>query len=95
MAIGTTRKDPNATRKYTVSWERWLENLSDEGQTIQESTWIVPEGVEKLDDSHTEDKTIIWLKGGTPGARYNIVNRITTDDGQIEDATLELIIKQN
>lgn len=94
MAIGTIRKDPNSTRKYTINWSRFLAKCSETPQTIADSDWLVPDGLEKADESKTDTKTVIWLKGGTLGAHYLLVNRITTSDDQIEDATLDVIIEE-
>lgn len=93
MAIGTIYKDPNSTRKYTIDWTRFLSKCAEIPPDISTSTWEVPAGLEKVDESHTTKKTVIWVRGGTIGARYDVVNRITTSDNQIEDSTLEFIIQ--
>ncbi len=92
MAVGTTRKDPDSKRKYTIDWTRWLRSQVV-GEFISASNWIVPTGLTKVDESFTTEKTTIWLTGGTLGANYDVVNRITTNVGQIEDATLEIIVE--
>lgn len=94
MAIGTTHKDPNSTRKYTIDWTKWLSKCAEVAQDISASSWIVPDGLELLDESFSAKKTVIWLRGGTIGAHYDVVNHITAADGQTEDSTLEIIIKQ-
>jgi hypothetical protein len=94
MAIGTTKKDPNSTRKYTVDWTRFLAKCAEVAQDISASDWTVPTGLELIDEDFTSKKTVIWLRGGTLGARYDVINRITAGDGQIQDATIEVIIEE-
>ncbi len=93
MAIATRKKDPNSTRKFTIKWARWLLSQGS-GEVIANSEWIVPEGLNKLSEGFDTVSATIWISGGTDGAIYRVINRITTDDGQIQDATLEIIIKE-
>ena len=66
-------KDPNAILDYSIPWATWLGT-----DTIVTSTWIVPTGITKVTDTKTTTTTTIWLSGGTVGAEYALVNRITT-----------------
>jgi hypothetical protein len=92
MPIGTRYKDPESTRKYTIDWTRWLASQTP-GEVIAESDWLVPEGLTLLDEQAETHKTIIWLSGGTLGATYSVINRVITSVGQIQDATIELIME--
>jgi hypothetical protein len=92
MPIGTRYKDPDAKRKYTINWTKWLAS-QDEGETIEESDWIVPDGLTNIDESFDDYNAMIWISGGTLGATYNVINRIITSTGQIQDATIELIMQ--
>jgi hypothetical protein len=91
MAVGTRYKDPDSKRKYTIDWTRWLASQSP-GEVISNSVWVVPTGLTQLDAGATSYKTTIWLTSGTDGARYDVINRITTSAGQIQDATIEIIM---
>ena len=93
MAIATRKKDPNAKRKYSINWTRWLASQSVD-EVIDDSEWIVPSGLNKIDEGFTSKITTIWLTGGTEGATYTVVNRITTSVGQIQDASFELFVEQ-
>jgi hypothetical protein len=92
MPIGTRYKDPDATRRYTIDWTRWLASQSP-GEVISESDWLVPDGLLMQDHGHEPYKTIVWLSGGTLGATYSVINRVITSVGQVQDATIELIME--
>lgn len=93
MAAFSCKKDPNALRKYTISWSRWLASQSD-GEQLDGSEWIVPEGLTLVQEAFDTTKVVLWLSGGTLGATYQVVNRITTNIGQIEDATIEIFMEE-
>lgn len=86
----TFSKDPDAVLDYETDWTSWL--VDDD--TIVTSTWIVPNGLVKNSDSHTDTKATVWLSGGNLNARYDVVNRITTSQGRTEDRTLSFNIRQ-
>lgn len=92
MPIGTRYKDPDSTRKYTIDWTPWLRSQTP-GEVITESEWIVPEGLTLNDEGFENFKTVVWLSSGTVGATYTVVNRVTTSVGQIQDASIELIME--
>jgi hypothetical protein len=92
MPIGTRYKDPDATRRYTIDWTRWLASQAP-NETLAESDWIIPDGLTMNDHNHEPYKTIVWISGGTLGATYSVINRIITSDGQVQDATIELIME--
>lgn len=84
------KKDKDATLDYQLDWEDWLN-----GDTIQSSQWIVPNGITKESDSFDSNNTLIWLSGGTIGVSYQVINRITTvgtTEQRIEDRTIVLKI---
>jgi hypothetical protein len=78
-------KDPDDILDYSIDWSNWLET-----DTILTSTWILPTGISKINDSHSSTITIIWLSGGTAGETYEILNRITTAGGRTKDKTIRL-----
>ena len=82
-------KDPDAIVDYGIPWTAWL--VAD---TIATSTWVVPTGITKASDTFTTTQTTIWLSGGTVGAEYTLVNRITTAAGRTQDQTIYIRIEE-
>lgn len=80
-------KDPNATLDYVINWTSWLA-----GDTIASSAHTVPTGLTLVSESETTTHTTVWVSGGTAGQKYEIICRITTAAGRIEDRTIELKI---
>jgi len=85
----TFTKDPNANLDYTIDWAAWLD-----GDTIDTSDWTVPTGLTKTDETNDTTSATVWLSGGAVGARYSVVNRITTAEGRTEDRTLTIVVKE-
>ena len=81
-------KDPNSRLDYGFNWEDWLN-----GDTIYSSSWTVPSGLTELSNNHNNTITWIWLSGGTAGAVYKVINRITTVGGRTDDKTLTVIMR--
>lgn len=86
MAIGRVSKDADATEPYSIDWSKYL----PAGFNIATSEWAI-EGFDDgamilpFDKVLVGNITKIWVKGGTPGKQYKIVNHIVTDedvDGQ-------------
>lgn len=82
-------KDPDDILDYQVNWAARL--LS--GEAITGSTWVVPAGITQDDDEFTDTTATIWLSGGTAGTTYNVVSRITTDQGRQMDQTTRIKVK--
>lgn len=85
-------KDPDAKLDYSINWAAWLGV-----DTISVSTWIADTGITIAGSpapSNTATVATVWLSGGTLGGVYNVVNRITTAAGRIQDATLVIQIAQ-
>lgn len=88
-------KDPNAVLNYMVDWADeekgpWLAT----GEEISTSTWIVPAGITKTDESDTTTTATIWLSGGTVGESYLLTNRITTNQGRIDDRSFRIYVRE-
>lgn len=81
-------KDPNATLDYQIDWSAWLGT-----DTITASTWIVPTGITKTNDTFTSTTATIWLAGGTVGSQYVVTNRITTGGGRTEDRSITVVVR--
>jgi len=84
-------KDPDAFIDYNIDWSKWLDAVT--GDIITNSVWIVPVGLTKDNDSFTNSQTTVWLSGGVLGVTYNLVNRITTANGRIQDQTIQILVK--
>jgi len=90
MSNNTFVKDPDATLDYTVDWSSWMAESDD----IASSEWTVPAGITKESDTYDDDSATIWLSGGSAGSSYEITNRITTEDGRLEDRTLVIVVME-
>ncbi|MDE2469201.1 MAG: hypothetical protein KGL35_10790 [Bradyrhizobium sp.] len=62
--------------------------------TIATSTFTLPLGITSTQASFTNTKSKIWLSGGTVGASYEILNRITTAGGRTMDQTVKIKLKE-
>jgi hypothetical protein len=89
-------KDPSAVKDYACDWTRWLQ----EGETVTDSTWIVPDGLTAGDGtngalapSHEGGVAVVWLMGGVDRTTYQVVNRITTSMGRTDDRTLTIYVR--
>lgn len=81
-------KDPDAVLDYQIDWSAWLDS-----DTITTSEWIVPDGIVKDSDSHTDTAATIWLSGGTLNTTYLVTNRITTAAGRTDDRTIRITVR--
>lgn len=89
--VRTFRKDPNANLDYGFDWSDWMES----GDTIEASEWLFSvAGLVAGDEAFGDDATSIWIAGGTDGMEYLVTNRITTQDGRIEDRTFQISVVQ-
>lgn len=82
-------KDPDARLDYRVDWTSWLDS-----DTIANSEWIIPTGIVYEADTFDTTSATVWLSGGSLGSSYEVVNRITTAAGRIDDRTITIIIRQ-
>lgn len=87
--MATFIKDPNASLQYGVSWASWLAA----GEQITTSTWIVPAGITGGTQSNTTTAATIRLSGGTAGQSYAITNRISTNQGNTDDRTITIVVR--
>lgn len=86
-------KDPDAKLPFTVDWTAWL---AAEQDTASGVVWLVPTGLTEESTpapSLTDGKATVWLSGGTLGADYDVVCRLTTTGGRIDDRTLRVQIR--
>ena len=81
-------KDPAARKPYRWNWAVRYPN-----DAITASTFTVDTGLTLVSSSKDESTTTAWLEGGTAGVDYNVVNRITTAAGVIDEWTLTLKVR--
>ncbi len=87
--MSTFIKDPDASLQYEVSWASWLAA----GEEITSSEWIVPVGITEVSTANTETAATIRLSGGAAGQSYAVTNRITTNQGNTDDRTITLVVR--
>jgi hypothetical protein len=98
-------KDPDATLTYGFNWASkdgtndgtasdtgWLQGL-----TIASSTWSISGtdgGLTSTFDDNSTTQTSITLTGGTLHGVYEVTNRMTASDGQIEERSFRIRVEQ-
>ncbi len=82
-------KDPDEVLDYQLVWTSRLKT-----DTITDSEWIIPVGINLDSDSSTTTTTTIWLSGGTLDEVYELLNRITTAGGRVMDQSIKIAIKK-
>jgi hypothetical protein len=89
--LQTWTKDPAATLDYSVDWDAddWLGT-----DTIASVTWTVPPGITSVSTSATTTVATIFLSGGVVAQNYDVVCRITTAGGRIDERTIQIQVRQ-
>jgi hypothetical protein len=85
-------KDPNATRVYDIDWTPVVGT-----KTLDSSQWIEPGVVgEPVVDAQSFSGQTVTVKfsGGTDGQDYEFINRVGFGDGESDDQTFILRIRQ-
>jgi hypothetical protein len=90
MSLATFTHDPNSRIDYTINWASWLAA----GETISSVVWEVPSPLVKVSQVNTTTAATARIEGGEVGNTYEVVCRITTNLGQIEDRTIKLKVKE-
>lgn len=105
MALDETRiwtKDPGST----LSVGLWWRDVPARGGKLQSVAWVVPAGLNKIsegintttlvDDGITYpigQVALVRLSGGTAGADVDIVCRITTTGGDVDERTITVRVR--
>ena len=86
----TFTKDPDAVLDYSVDWLLWLA-----GDQISSSEWVLELGatIQKITDTFTNSRTVVWLGGGDKGITYLVTNRIVTVGGRTDDRTISVKVE--
>lgn len=90
MTFGPVVKDPSASLNYSIDW---TENLS--GETIGTSNWSSsPAGLTVgTVGTFAGLVTQTSVSGGTSGQCYQIINRVTTVSGIVDDRSIEIRVE--
>jgi hypothetical protein len=83
-------KDPDAVLDYRWDWTAWLAD----GEVISTSVVLAPAGITLDSDTNDTTSTTAWLSGGTNGTDYDVVNRISTNQGRTDDRTMRIHVMQ-
>jgi hypothetical protein len=83
-------KDPNARLDFAVDWSASL----PDGDSITSSLWLVPDDLATDTPSIDGTTTAVWISGGVAGRTYQVTNRITTEDGRVDDRTLRIAVTE-
>lgn len=97
-------KDPEAKLRYGLDWSPYIERYLREfggypgvsTLTLDESSWSVePEGELSIyEDSHNDTVAVVGLEGGVAPKEYTATNHVVFSDGQIDERSLTVKIKQ-
>lgn len=96
----TYTHDPDAVLDYGADWSAWLAEVDD---TITASTWTISTIADdeaplvndaEKGDTFDDTTTTIWVKGGTVGEIYKLINHITTAAGRQDDRTLTVEVEE-
>lgn len=87
--IPIRRKDPSARKPYGIDWTGVIG-----ADLISTSTWEAPAGIVQEGGTSTATTTAVWVSGGELGRSYDVVNRITTLGGLVDDQTIRFVIEQ-
>lgn len=82
-------KDPDSIRSFGINWAEFLD-----GQAFTATTWTLESGVVVIDSNTTSTTyTLVKLSGGTVGQKCALKNRVTRTDGERDDQTIWVRIK--
>ena len=83
-------KDPDSIRTFGIDWDSFLGGLS-----FSVSTWLVTNGTVAIDSNTTNTVfSLVKLSGGTVGEKCALRNRVTRSDGERDDQTIYVKIKE-
>ena len=83
-------KDPDSLqRTFGIDWTAFLEGL-----TFATSSWTVVNGsITITSNTTTTTHSLVETSGGTVGEKCTLRNRVTRSDGEMEDQTIYVKIK--
>lgn len=85
-------KDEDAILDYGFDWTEWLDGSN--GRILSDSEWFIePTGeLEIVSGSPANDdtSTSVQIKNGIPEEVYTLTNRITTDNGLVQEKQMKI-----
>jgi hypothetical protein len=81
-------KDPAETKTYGINWSKQL----NAGATILACDWLMPDGLTNAGHSVSGVYSLVKIAGGEAGQTYDVVNTITTSDGEVLKRTGQLVV---
>lgn len=88
IPVGVFNKDPNAVLDFYLDYTDWLEGAD----TLASTAWTIPGGITKDSDTVTASLVGIWLSAGVDATTYDLLCRVTTTAGRIDDRTVRVIV---
>lgn len=83
-------KDPDSIRTFGIDWATFLN-----GQAFTSSSWTVASGTVAIDSNSTSTTfSLVKLTGGSVGEKCALRNRVTRTDGERDDQTIYVKIKE-
>lgn len=83
-------KDPDSIRTFGIDWATFLN-----GQAFSASAWTVTSGTVSIDSNTTSTTfSLVKLTGGAVGEKCALRNRVTRTDGERDDQTIYVKIKE-
>jgi hypothetical protein len=82
-------KDPGATLDYSFDWTDWLGT----GELLSTATWTVPAGLTKVSEINSAYVATCRISGGVAGVTYTVTCQVTTDLGEIDRRSLQLVVQ--
>jgi hypothetical protein len=86
-------KDPDDVVDLEFNWVVFLESF-DTADSIDSSSFLLPDGLTEDSTSNTTLRARIWLSGGSAGQMYRVTNRIVTDGGRTKDMTQYVLVRE-
>lgn len=83
-------KDPGATLDYSFDWTDWLGS----NETITATSWTVPAGLTKVSETFSAYVSTCRISGGTVGNTYTVTCQISTNTGEVDQRSLNLVIQE-
>ena len=87
MATFAATKGPGSMLDFLFDWSPFLD-----GDVIEISEWDVPSGLVSEVETNTTSTATVWLSGGVVGMCYDVVCRITSVGGRIDDRTIQISV---
>lgn len=82
------KKDPAAEKTFFADWTRFLN-----GRTLVAATWVVPTGLVKMAEPHTDSISYVKVSGGTVGDTYTLECSVTISDGDKDRCSMDIYVE--